>query len=105
MAKHFADIARSLAIAGNAACTLNGAGTCIVGSYREVDHAKPVEHLPQVSRCAEDVGHWIEAIEDPKLLCRSGHQLAKARGTRRADSQRIVTRFCPYERIKQARGQ
>lgn len=62
-------------------------------------------YLPQIPRRAEDVGHGVKSVEDPEFLCRCGHQLSKARGTRRTDGQRVVARFRPYECIEQARGQ
>lgn len=105
MSKDLSDISGRLAIAGNAACALDRPWTGIVGSHCEVNHAEPVEHLPQIPRRAEDVGHGVKSVEDTEFLCRCGHQLSKARGTRRTDGQRVVARFRPYECIEQARGQ
>lgn len=49
MAKDVADISGRLAIPRYTARAFDGTWTGIVCSYREVDHPKPVEHLPQVS--------------------------------------------------------
>ena len=49
MSKDLSDISGRLAIPGNAACAFHGAGTRIVGSHREVNHAEPVEQLPQIA--------------------------------------------------------
>ena len=103
--KDLSDISGRLAIPGNAACAFHGAGTRIVGRHREVNHAEPVEHLPQIPRSAEDVCHRIEAIEDPEFFCRGWHQLSKTCCACGADGEGVVSRFCPYERIEQACGQ
>ena len=102
MAKDLSDISGRLAIAGNAACALDRPWTGIVGSHCEVNHAEPVEHLPQIPRRAEDIGHGVKAIEDAEFLCRCWHQLAKARSACRADSKGVIAGFRPDERVEQA---
>ena len=105
MAKDVADISGRLAIPRYTARAFDCTWTGIVGRDSEVNHAKPVEHLPQISRSAEDAGHRIEAINYPQLPRRCWHQLSKARRACRADSKWVVAGFRPDERVKQAGGQ
>ena len=105
MAKDVADISGRLAIPRYTARAFDCTWTGIVGRDSEVNHAEPVEHLPQIPRRAEDIGHGVKAIEDAEFLCRCWHQLAKARSACRADSKGVVEGLCPDECIEQAGGQ
>lgn len=105
MAKDVADISGRLAIPRYTARAFDCAWTGIVGRDSEVNHAKPVEHLPQISRRAEDIGHGVKAIGDAEFLGRCWHQLAKARSSCRTDSKGVIAGFRPDERVEQAGGQ
>ena len=93
MAKDVADISGRLAIPRYTARAFDCTWTGIVGCDSEVNHAEPVEHLPQIPRRAEDIGHGVKAIEDAEFLCRCWHQLAKARSACRADSKGVIAGF------------
>ena len=72
MAKDVADIAWGFTISRYTARAFDCAWTGIVGCDSEVNHAKPVEHLPQISRRAEDIGHGVKAIGDAEFLAVAG---------------------------------
>ncbi len=105
MAKDVSDISRRLAIPRYTARAFDCTWTGIVGCDSEVNHAEPVEHLPQIPRRAEDIGHGVKSIEDAEFLCRCWHELAKTCSACRADGKGVIAGFRPDERVEQAGGQ
>jgi len=90
MAKHIADISGRLAIPRYTARAFDCTWAGIIRRQSEVDHFELVEHLPQIPRRAEDVGHGVKSIRDTELFCGCWHQLTKASRACWADGERIV---------------
>ena len=57
MAEDIANVSWRLVVPRDTARAFDCTWTGIVGCDSEVNHAEPVEHLPQIPRRAEDIGH------------------------------------------------
>jgi hypothetical protein len=105
IAQHVAHIGWRFAVTRNTASPFDGARAGVVSRNGKMYYSELVEHLPEISRRAKDICHWIEAVRDPKISRRSWHQLAQTSGASLADCQGIVARFCPHQRVEKTRRQ
>ncbi len=102
--QHLADVEGRFSVCRNPFAARNSAGTCIIGSDREMHQPKFVEHLAKVSGGSFDIIIRIEPVPHTDTACGWRHELPQSSSALRAHGEWIIFRLDPNDRVKQSRG-